>query len=86
MSKNTITTEILSWIKSIGIAFALALLINLFIFEMTGVYGPSMNPTLKHGERLFAVKINQVFKQVPKHGSIVIVDANITREDIDGRN
>ncbi len=80
MSKNTIAAEILSWIKSIGIAFALALLINLFIFEMTGVDGESMNPTLEHGERLFAVKINQVFKNIPKHGSIVIVDGNTLRE------
>lgn len=80
MSKNTLATEILSWIKSIGIAFALALLINLFIFEMTGVDGESMHPTLEHGDRLFAVKINQVFKQVPKYDSIVIVDANVRRE------
>lgn len=80
MSKNTVATEILSWVKSIGIAFVLALLINVFIFEMTGVDGESMNPTLEHGDRLFAVKINQIFKNVPKKGSIVIVDGNTSRD------
>lgn len=80
MSNNTLTKEILSWIKSIGIALALAVLINVFIFEMTGVDGDSMNPTLEHGDRLFAVKINQVFKNIPKHGSIVIVDGNTMRD------
>lgn len=79
MSKNTFVAEVLSWIKSVGIAFVLALLINVFIFEMTGVDGASMNPTLEHGDRLFAIKINQVFKNVPKYGSIVIVDGNTMR-------
>lgn len=80
MSENALTKEILSWIKSIGIALALAVLINVFVFEMTGVDGDSMNPTLEHGDRLFAVKINQVFKNIPKHGSIVIVDGNTMRD------
>lgn len=80
MSKNALTKEILSWVKSIGIALALAVLINVFIFEMTGVDGDSMNPTLEHGDRLFAVKINQVFKNVPKRGSIVIVDGNTMKD------
>lgn len=80
MTRNALARELLSWIKSIGIAFVLALLINVFIFEMTGVDGPSMNPTLEHGDRLFAVKINQIFKNVPKRGSIVIVDGNTMRD------
>lgn len=80
MSENALTKEILSWIKSIGIALALAVLINVFVFEMTGVDGDSMNPTLEHGDRLFAVKINQVFKNIPKHGSIVIVDGNTMKD------
>jgi len=80
MSKSALTTELLAWIRSIAIALILTLFINVFVFEMTGVDGASMNPTLEHGDRLFAVKINQIFKNVPKRGSIVIVDANITRE------
>lgn len=80
MSKKTLAVELLSWIKSIGVAFVLALLINVFIFEMTGVDGSSMSPTLEHGDRLFAIKTNQVFKSIPKHGSIVIVDGNTMRD------
>lgn len=80
MSKDTLTSEVLSWVKSIGIAFILALLINVFIFEMTGVDGASMNPTLEHGDRLFAIKVNQLFKYIPKRGSIVIVDGNTMRD------
>lgn len=80
MEKKTIAAELLSWVKSIGIAFILALLINVFIFEMTGVDGSSMYPTLEHGDRLFAIKINQVFKIVPKRGTIVIVDGNTMRD------
>lgn len=85
MSKKTLATELLSWIKSIGVAFVLALVINIFIFEMTGVDGSSMNPTLNHGDRLFAIKINQIFKTIPKYNDIVIADGNIykTRTIID---
>ncbi len=79
MSNKALIKEILSWIKSIGVALVLAILVNVFIFEMIGVDGESMNPTLEHEDGLFAVKINQVFENIPKHGSIVIVDANTMR-------
>ncbi|SDZ26050.1 signal peptidase I [Proteiniborus ethanoligenes] len=79
MSRKTIAMELISWTKSLGIAFVLALIINIFVFEMTGVDGRSMNPTLNHGDRLFAIKTNQIFKSVPKYGDIVIVDGNINK-------
>lgn len=80
MAEKTIASEILSWLKSIGIALLLAIVINVFVFEMTGVDGVSMNPTLEHGDRLFAIKINQVFKSIPDRGSIVIVDGDINKD------
>lgn len=79
MDKNIFIKELLEWIKTISLAFVAALVINIFIFEMTAVNGVSMYPTLNNNDRLFAVKINQLFEKVPDHGDIVIVDGNTKR-------
>jgi len=79
MDKNIIFRELLSWVKTLSFAFVAALMINVFIFEMTTVSGTSMSPTLNNNDRLFSFKINQIFKIVPEYGDIVVVDCNTSR-------
>ena len=79
MDKNTFIKELLEWIKTLSLALGIAVVINIFIFEMTTVSGSSMLPTLNNNDRLFAVKINQLFKKIPNYGDIVIVDGNTKR-------
>ncbi|MGI6037293.1 MAG: signal peptidase I [Limnochordia bacterium] len=52
-------------------AAALALLIMVFIARAYTVEGPSMLPTLTHGERLLVDKISYRFQE-PKRGEIIV--------------
>ena len=79
MDKNIFIKELLEWVKTLSFAFIAALVINIFIFEMTAVDGVSMYPTLDNNDRLFAVKTNQLFEKIPDYGDIVIVDGNTKR-------
>lgn len=79
MRKNLVVRELVEWVKAIGFAFILALIINIFIFEVYTVDGFSMVPTLQHGDRVVALKVNHLFNTVPDYGEIVIVDGNVSR-------
>lgn len=74
MNKD-VYSEILDWIKAIIIAGIIAFVINTFIFSLVFVDGTSMNPTLKHSERLVLNKTAYLFKG-PEHGDIVVFHAN----------
>ncbi len=67
-------TEIFEWIKSIGLAIAIALLIKTFVFNTTYVLGNSMYPTLLEKDRLFALKIPLYFGG-PEVGDIIVLEA-----------
>ncbi|TJX14743.1 signal peptidase I [Tissierella creatinini] len=69
-SKN----EIFEWIKSIGTAIIIAILIKTFVFNTTYVLGNSMYPTLHERDRLFAMKIPLYFDG-PNRGDIVVLSA-----------
>ncbi len=69
-SKN----EAFEWIKSIGTAIVIAILIKTFVFNTTYVLGNSMYPTLHERDRLFAVKIPLYFNG-PKRGDVVVLSA-----------
>ncbi len=60
--------EAADWVLSIAVAIVLALLIRRFVFTIVRVDGPSMNPTLSHGDTLFTTRL--MYK--PKVGDIVI--------------
>lgn len=68
--KNTFNwkKEILDWVISIALALAIALLIRRFVFTLVRVDGPSMNPTLTHGDTLFTRRI----MYSPKVGDVII--------------
>lgn len=60
--------ELMDWVVSIIIAVILALVIKTYIFTLVKVDGPSMNPTLTHGDTLYANR----FLYSPEAGDIVI--------------
>ncbi|BBB91874.1 MAG TPA: signal peptidase I [Methylomusa anaerophila] len=72
--------ELLDWVYSITIAFALALVINAFLFQPTRVQGSSMEPTLENNNYLFVSKISHTLGQLPDYSDIVIIDSRVLRE------
>jgi signal peptidase I len=65
-------TELWEWMKSIGMALIIVILIHLFIFNLSTVKGTSMQPTLQDGEWLFINKIGYIIG-APDRGDIVIL-------------
>jgi len=63
--------ELKDWVVSIVIAIALALFIRHYIVELYIVEGPSMLPTLSHGERLVVNKFIYSFR-TPEKGEILV--------------
>jgi signal peptidase I len=55
-SKN----EIISWVKSIVIAFVLAIIIREFLFTPVVVSGQSMEPTFEHDNRIVITKLQKI--------------------------
>lgn len=66
--------EAFEWIKSIGTAIIIAVLIKTFVFNTTYVLGNSMYPTLHERDRLFAMKIPLYFHG-PGRGDVVVLSA-----------
>jgi signal peptidase I len=75
----SILKEIGAWISSIAIAFALTLLIGLFVFQPTKVLGHSMDPTLHDEQKIYVSKLSHTFRYEPKYGDIVIIDSRVDR-------
>lgn len=69
---STWKSELWDWIKTIGVAFVVVMLLNLFVFNLSIVKGQSMEPTLVSNERLFVNKIIYEFKS-PQNGEIVVL-------------
>lgn len=65
--------EVVSWILSIGLAIAAALLIRAFVFEIILVDGESMYPTLYTDERVAIEKVTR-YSRMPERGEIIIVE------------
>lgn len=72
--KESNSSEIIEWIKSILLAIIIAVFIKTFLFNTTYVLGNSMYPTLYERDRLFANKIPLYFSG-PDRGDIVILEA-----------
>lgn len=64
-------SETRGWIISLLIAFSIALLLRLFVFEFISVSGPSMQPTLYSNEYVFMEKVTYWFRE-PEYGDVVI--------------
>ncbi len=70
--------EIFEWVVCFAVAIAIALLIKNFVFSLVKVDGKSMNPTLVHGDRLFA---RVIAYNDPKPGDIIIFHPPISTTD-----
>ena len=62
--------ELISWIKSIALAFIIALLLTTFVFEITTIIGPSMHNTLQQDDKVFVDKISYKLGD-PARGDII---------------
>lgn len=67
--------EIVSWTKSVAIAFIFALLIRQFLFTPVTVSGQSMDPTFEHNQRIVIAKIHSI-----KHFDMVVFESPISDE------
>lgn len=79
--KKEVTKEIWDWVKAIGIAVILAVVIRTFFFAPTIVDGESMMTTLKDGEFLIVNKIMYHIGE-PERGDIVIFHASEKKDYI----
>ena len=68
---RTMGQEILSWVLTIVVAVAAALLIRTFVFELYRVDGASMSNTLVDGERMVCTKYDLLING-PQRGQVVI--------------
>jgi signal peptidase I len=66
---------LLDWIKAIGIALILAIIIKKFLIEQYVVYGESMMPTIQDGNRLIVNKIGYELSS-PERFDLIVFKAN----------
>lgn len=74
-----IIKEVITWINLIVIAVAIALVINIFVFQPTQVVGCSMESTLHDKDKIIVSKLVHTFSRQPDYGEIVIIDSRINR-------
>ncbi len=83
-SERTTTSwrrELYDWLKTLVIAFAVVMVLHLFVFNLSTVEGSSMEPTLSDDEWLFVNKFVYLLGK-PKLGDVVIlVEPNTSGED-----
>lgn len=74
-----ILREVGDWVHSIVLAAAIALAINIFLFQPTKVLGHSMEPTFHEGQRIYVSKINHTMGKLPAYGDVVVIDSRVDR-------
>lgn len=67
------------WLRSIAAAAAIALAINIFLFQPTKVLGHSMEPTFHEGQRIYVSKVHRTMGKLPAYGDVVVVDSRVAR-------
>ncbi len=67
--------ELGSWILYIAIAFVIASLLNIFVFQITDVSGDSMKPTLSNNDMYVISKLGNLTNACPDYGDIIVVDS-----------
>jgi signal peptidase I len=70
-AKKTFRREFWEWIKSLAVAFVLAMLIRQFFFQAFKIPSSSMEPTLQVGDHLIANKLVYRFRE-PARGDVLI--------------
>lgn len=72
--------EIGEWLYAIIIALAIAIVVHLFLGQITRVSGESMEDTLHNGDFLVVSKWDHIRGNMPQYGEIVIIDSRANRE------
>ncbi|MCG3087564.1 signal peptidase I [Sporosarcina cyprini] len=75
MKKET-KSEIMSWVKSLAIAFVIVFVVRQFLFAPVVVSGQSMEPTFESNNRVVISKIHKL-----DHFDLVVFHAPGTKED-----
>ena len=68
--KNEKLRSLAEWVLAAGLAFFVYLLLSNFVYATAEVSGPSMNPTLHHGDRVIINKLIYFFSE-PQKGDII---------------
>jgi len=68
--ENPFLRGLVEWVLVIGLALLLALVVRTFLFRITRVTGPSMEPSLSHGDVLILNRFTYLFSS-PNVGDIV---------------
>ncbi len=63
--------ELLEWCVALAIALAIGLFLHFLVFQLIQVEGPSMQPTLHTGQRMFCTPATYLLRK-PVRGEIVI--------------
>lgn len=71
--------EIGSWLFYIVIAFIIASMLNIFVFQITRVQGSSMVPTLHNGDLYIISKLGNAINAEPDYGDIIVIDSRTDR-------
>jgi signal peptidase I len=74
-----ILREIYNWASSIVTGVALALFINMFLFQPTTVAGNSMQPTLEDQDFIALSRLSRTLHREPNYGDIVVIDSRVNR-------
>ena len=72
--------EIFSWVLHLVIAFVLAFLISMYVFQPTYVEGRSMESTLHDQDKVFVSKLIHTLNGIPDYGDIVVIDSRVERK------
>lgn len=72
--------EIGEWLYAIIIALAIAIVVHLFLGQITRVSGESMEDTLHNGDFLVVSKLDHIQCNMPQYGDIVIIDSRVNRD------
>lgn len=65
--------EAIDWIKTLGLAFVIVLVLQQFVFNLSTVEGHSMNPTLQDEDWLFVNRAVYIWGQ-PHLGDVVVLE------------
>ena len=63
--------ELIEWVVALAIAAVVGLFLHFLVFQMIRVDGPSMQPTLHTGQRMFSTPATYLLRE-PVRGEIVI--------------
>jgi len=67
----------LGWVFTVVLAVAIALFVNLFVFQPHEVLGYSMQPTLGNGSIGIMSRVQHTFNIEPNYNDIVVIDSRV---------